>query len=193
MHGRGASNRWNSQSCSTERADDFQTTIDRKPATTLAGWSIGRLGPIYFLQQVPNGQKRDNIQQIVLFDPGSKAEYESNGRDNTYDQSAILAKCLGESTTHHLTILAGEVTADRNNPSANHGHAGIQNALFPDIRGKSISKQVVVCDYVYAGTNRGLSHEDTYNKFSYVLGDQQPDLAKCPTAKGVDLQAAWHP
>lgn len=193
LHAEGSSSRWTGQNCATDKADDFPEVISGKPVTTLAGWSIGRLGPMYFLEQVADGQKRDNIKQIILFDPGSKAEYERNVCDQRYDQSALLAKWLGESTTHHLTILAGEVTDDKSHPSANHGHAGIQNVLFPDIRGKAIKDQVLVCNYVYAGTDRDLSHRDTYSKFSYLLGQSPSNLTSCPAASGVDLQAGWRP
>ena len=142
---------WSASDCASYRADNFPKIIGNELVTTLGGWSIGRLGPAYFLQETAkpeaseeSKQKRANVDHIVLFDPGSKANY-ANECDQQANQSAEMGKWLREDTNNHLVIFAGEATTDINHPNDGYYHQGIQEMLFaPAIRGQSdIADQVV--------------------------------------------------
>lgn len=163
-------------SCNTQGADDFPETVEvfngpDKRITTLGGWSIGRLGPAYFLQETgrvdasaDSLQKRDNISYIVLLDPGSKNEYNSVCDVNAR-QSMEMAAWLREDPNNNLVIFAGIATTDAENYSQvgdkKYMHQGIQEGLFrASIRGQAeITDQVVVCNY------GELSHKATYDTF----------------------------
>ena len=62
---------WSSGNCSPDKAvQGVPESVD-----TLAGWSIGRLGPIYFLAQATEEQKK-RIKNIILIDPGNTDSFE---------------------------------------------------------------------------------------------------------------------
>lgn len=56
--------------------------IELAPPDPLSGWSVARLGPIYFLASASDSQKAQ-IHKIVLFNPGSEANM--SGCDQRYD------------------------------------------------------------------------------------------------------------
>ncbi len=63
---------WRAGNCNTSDAVPSQLPANREPITELAGFSIGRLGPIYFLDDHPAWESQ--ISYILLFDPGSASE-----------------------------------------------------------------------------------------------------------------------
>lgn len=163
---------WRSKTheCGTEHAD-VPASWGNKLISTLAGFSKGRLGPIYFLQA--NRSHWSRIHYILLFDPAGKSEYEYKC-DRRYPQSQLLAEWLSLNSGNRLVIVAGKITADAANPDHGHGHAGIQDTLFPKIRGRSIASRVVVCNY------NNMGHWDVFRNFSYTMN--QPPITKttCP-------------
>lgn len=180
-------NDWSAGDCSSAKGGAFPTTQDGKKVTTLAGWSAGRLGPTYGFVQAPD--KMRQINQIILFDPGSQRDYFDGGLwptrkrscDLSYDQSGMYADWLSQSSGNHLLILAGAVTRDQGSAKNGYAHRGIQEALFPKIRGKAIASQVIVCNY------DTMSHPDVLRKFAYIMKDGQ--RTTCPGSPN----AVWHP
>lgn len=163
---RGDANSWVKGDCQNEYANDFPTEYDGRLVTTLAGWSLGRLGPIYFLEQ-EHDTRRHNIDYIVLFDPGSHKEYTQNPcdqRDSVQNgmrsQSETLARWLELSDNNQLVVLAGETTRDETASSNGELHSGLEATLLAEARRDSgISDQVVVCSY------DDKSHEEMYLHF----------------------------
>jgi hypothetical protein len=104
-------------------------------------------------------------------------------------QSETLAKWLGMSSQNHLVIFAGKTTIDEKHRVNNYAHAGIQNRLFPNIRGKKeITDQVVVCSY------NGLEHNDAYKEFDDWVNKpkiESPD--QCPSSRIVGKAQGWRP
>ncbi|BCL31021.1 hypothetical protein GCM10017557_58800 [Streptomyces aurantiacus] len=160
-----------------------------KKVTTLAGWSVGHLGPAYSL--AVNPEKTAQINTIVLYDPGSYANFferrpwEDAPCDLKYDQSQLYADWLGKNKDNRLIILAGEDTKDRNIWGEGGTHEGIQQALFPKIRtSDQLSSQVPVCNY------DDMKHRDVLaNCMSVMTAGPQP---ACPTTP-VQPDTVWHP
>jgi hypothetical protein len=164
---------WTSTNCGTSRATPYQSWAGRR-LSTLAGFSIGRLGPIYFLQaNRANRGEWARIHYILLIDPGGRKEYEDTC-DRRYPQSQLLAEWLTSNPGNRLAILAGKVTADYAHPDHGHGHAGIQDALFPRIRGRTIAKQVLVCNF------DRMEHWDVFRNFASYMNKPPITGGRCP-------------
>ncbi len=165
--------------CPTNKVDRYvPATRNGQRVTTMGAWSVGRLAPVYMIEH--NFDRARQFNFIVLYDPGSYANYfDPDGCDRFFNESADLARWLGDSTKNVLMILAGHDTYDPN--LLGHGsHQGIQQKLFPSIRGKAIAQQVYVCNY------NTMIHPDVLRNFRNVMADGQ--TKKCP--RGVQ---AWHP
>jgi hypothetical protein len=173
-------NDWTTGNCESARGGNFPDTRNGRRVTTLAGWSLGRLGPTYFLASSFNRAKQ--ISSIILYDPGTYDNYFGNGScDLHYDQSALYARWLQLSSGNRLLILAGMDTADYDYPKNGYAHAGIQNALFGRIRGTNLAGQVLVCNY------DRMCHPDVLRNFSYLM--TQGPQSSCPG----NPNAQWHP
>ncbi len=122
--------RWSSGSCAPESAYSFPGSVGNERVTTLARWSLGRLGPTYLLYWFFERSKE--INSIVLFDPGS------------FDERIMRQVIRPVGIVSTVAVLGPiESTSDPCRPSdercrtANgpYAHRGIQEALFPRIRG----------------------------------------------------------
>lgn len=160
-----------------------------KDITRLAGWSLGRLGPIYALKYLKdhNGtEAARHINYVVLFDPGAPADFGScdyNHPNVRADQT--LAWWLSLSTDNRLVIMSG-------NDTAVNRHQTIQNAYFPAIKaaGTAVRQRVLVCNYT-------LNHEDTYNRNAGVMTNDAristlQGLNSCPR-QGTQQVWGWNP
>lgn len=189
---------WAPGSCDTSKA------LSRVPATAfnLAGWSKGRLGPVYALARADVAREQ-RLNTILMIDPGSLKEL-SGGCDNAavavgYSSTkqrpgAILARWLKDNTTAHLVIYAADATADKASAVGNNAHRGIQEIYFNDLRraGADLSR-VLVCNYwQQSGTWSGnTNHEAVYRASQNFLPNPSP--SSCPTLSGFNLGAQWHP
>lgn len=159
-------------------------TPNGKQITRLAGWSLGRLGPIMYL----GGPMRDSIDYVLLIDPGSKADYYAGKCDRKFDQGETLALWLAGSENRRLAVLAGAVTADYDHKVNGRAHAGIQNKLFNAVRrlgmprGRNIRKQVVVCNYPE------MNHGDVWIKYRSWINKAPITASSCP-----DKAKSWSP
>lgn len=158
---------WSHGNCQSDWADDYPTVVGGRTVTTLAGWSLGRLGPIYLLA---NASMRRNVNYILMFDPGSLSEL--RGCDRTVGASSRLATWLRERSSNQLVIMAGAATKPNR-------HQSIQDIYFaPSIRGNSsITDQVLVCNV----ENNGVpwSHEDVIRGYAWMIN--QPAPSRCPS------------
>jgi hypothetical protein len=163
--------------------------IGGKLITTLAAWSKARSAPLLFLYGGPAWAGQ--ISYVLLFDPGDLDEYRSSRCPKAI--YGALAQWLGASKSNHLAVLAGKVTADYEHPVNGHGHAGIQNYLFPAIRNfpvtrtRNIRQQVVVCNY------DAMSHEDVWIHFRNAMNESPITLSTCPEWRRGEDPVSWNP
>lgn len=159
-----------------------------KDINRLAGWSLGRLGPIYALKYLKdhNPGAAARINYVIMFDPGAPADFGTCD----YNQSSVqadstLAWWLGLSSDNRLVILSGNRTA------TNH-HQTIQTAYFPAIKraGSAIRSRVLVCNY-------SLGHEAVYNNYADRMTAQTrlettQGFSSCPK-QGLSSVWGWNP
>ncbi len=131
-----------------------------KDINRLAGWSVGRLGPIYALRYLKdhNPEAARRINYVVMFDPGAPSSFDKCDYNRTTVQAdTTLAWWLGLSDSNRLIIMSGK-------PTATNHHETIQNAYFPAIKqaGTGVRTRVLVCNY-------GLDHNATYNNYAYLM------------------------
>jgi hypothetical protein len=151
---------WAAGDCSPVQADDAAIG-----ATTLAGHSLGRLGPIYALQ---NSQVRNTVRYVLMFDPGA---IETFGCDRAAGASQVLSSWLASNSANRLVIMAGEFTA----PDA---HRSIQDVYFaPAIRDTNQAGQVLVCNVENDG--QPWSHDDVVRGYAWMI--DQPAPSSCPS------------
>lgn len=177
---------WSAGDCSVIYGGNFPDVIGGHRVTTLAGWSLGRLGPTYAMEyNMPRIVA--SINSIILYDPGSYDEYfGAGGCDASFNQSHLYATWLSASPANRLLILAGEVTRDQDHPDAQgRHHQGIQRALFGEIRGTLLADQVLVCNY------DDLDHVEVLSNFPDIV--RAGPQSVCPTRLGVKLYGSWHP
>jgi hypothetical protein len=159
-----------------------------KDITRLAGWSLGRLGPIYALKYMkdhnPAAAKR--INYVIMFDPGPPSDFGvCDYNQTTVQADSTLAWWLGLSSDNRLVILAGKLTA------TNHHHS-IQTAYFPAIKraGQAIRDRVLVCNY------NDLDHSTVYDKYQKQMIDPRipttQGLSSCPK-EGSSSVWGWNP
>jgi hypothetical protein len=174
---------WSLGTCSGARAGDFPDEVGGRRVTTLAGWSIGRMGPIFFLRDYPT--RRSNINYVLLFDPGTYDELSGDCGHGSISQ--VLANWLSANPDNRLVILAGETTRDEGSRNGPYAHRGIQEVYFGEIRGRRIRDQVTVCNYDQMG------HRDVWVQFRHLV-DQAPITTSCPTApNGTQPNDIWRP
>lgn len=175
---------WSNGSCIPGSGYNIPEVTTSERVTTLSGWSLGRLGPVYLLYW--NFNRARQVDNIVLFDPGSYGEFFApDSCDRNYDQSGLYKSWLDLSPNNRLLILAGKVTKDTATADGRYAHRGIQEALFPKIRGTAQAGQVLVCNY------DDLDHPSVLSRFRDVVNDGP--RSACPAAAGVKLYASWNP
>lgn len=153
---------WYRSGCSANvTPGNYGDVIDGRRITTLAGFSSGRLGTLYYLRNSPS--RGANVTRIVIFDPGNQSDLSGPCDRNA---SATLADWLRRVPSGKLIILAGKRTAESR-------HKGIQDVYFaPRIRGTSLAQRVIVCNL------NGWSHADVIKGYQHFIGSP-PD--RCPS------------
>lgn len=159
-----------------------------KDINRLAGWSLGRLGPIYALKYLkdhnPNAAKR--INYVIMFDPGAPADFgDCDYNRTTVQADSTLAWWLKLSGDNRLVILSGNYTA------TNH-HQTIQTAYFPAIKkaGSTVRKRVLVCNY-------RLGHGAVYDTYAKWMTSSDrlkttQGFSSCPK-QGTSSVWGWNP
>lgn len=155
---------------------------------TLAGWSKGRMGPIYFLSAA-GSDRVAKIRTIVLFDPGAASEMKKSASlwerisgapcDPNYDINALLANWLKSNPANRLFIIAGRATEDK---ASGHHFGGIWTYYIAGIwADRSIAHRAIICDY------DDMDHEVIMKSFWPFVA--APDLA-CPPGPN---RTQWSP
>ncbi|MEA2442541.1 MAG: hypothetical protein QOH76_3965 [Thermoleophilaceae bacterium] len=119
--------------------------------STLAGWSNGRLGPVYFLAAA-NREQRSHVHYVLLIDPGRGDVFRGSCDASTHP-SRTLADWLSLPGSRHLMIISAEATARDN-------HKGLQQYYLADIKRRHLNKHVLVCN------DDGRGHESAFTKYA---------------------------
>lgn len=191
---------WVGDPCSARRA--YELTGD--PTAVMAGWSLGRLGILYYLDLASDEQLR-KIDHVIMIDPGSYVELATSGscdiaiskdRLPPYQRGGeILVHFLTVNPNARVTVLAGPQTADPETTIDGRAHAGIQTAYFQDLKnaGGGLTSRVTVCNY--EGNNDGKpqpsEHMAMYNGSKDQLSALTP--GSCPTIAGMSFEQSWTP
>lgn len=163
--------------CETSKA------VSAVPAgtTTLSGWSLGRLGPLYFLK----GAGPDRVAQIktiVLYDPGNLGEFQDSC-DKSIDVNGLLANWLKGDSDRRLIILTGGTTEDKN-AFGTSKFTGLWKYYLAGIWNQSFANRAMICDY------DKMDHFEVLNQFRYAT--RMPPLS-CQTAPDGTPAIQWHP
>ena len=144
--------------CQTGEADDFPADHTR-----LVGYSVGRLGPVYFLLAARD--RWSQIDTIYLLDPGPNGEMVEPGCDSRLPRrpADVLADWLSDSSGNRLVVIAAAATNADN-------QLGIDTHYLSSVRGSHLASQVYLCD---AGD---VPHESVVKKFM----DFTDEAVGCP-------------
>ena len=173
--------------------------------TTLAGWSNGRLGPVYFLKENPD--RWSQISEVILFDPGSRSDMEgTTGCEQKLSPmvSQTLDRWLKSPGQHRLLILSGIRTEDWDYVFSHLGVTigvgkahfdGLWHYYFPDLWSEpwSVRSHAQVCDY------DDLAHEAVLDDFFQIVKSTGMGVqgTGCPISSAVPLAGrdpvAWNP
>lgn len=180
-----ALNDWAGGNCTL---DTVWGDIQNMPSTvnTLAGWSRGRLGPLYFLWVATQAQIAQ-IHTIILYDPGSTIDFGEppwykrlkgiQTCDWQYDPAAIYYGWLQSNPQQNrLIVITGQDSEMKQNPkdpNSSSTYAGLWQYYFSQIWGTPYAEQVTVCDY------NDMSHAGTLENY-YGLMDTT--FSGCPSA-----------
>lgn len=170
-----AQSSWAPGGCNPNQAGNFPSWVapSNQYVTTLSGWSIGRLGPVYFLQA--NRSRWSEIHYILLFDPGN-LEQLTGGCDDDYNPGRLYTDWLKSNPNNRLVILAGVVTSA-------DSHRGIQEAYFNYLRANGGPRdRVIVCNY------GNLDHTATFTRYRDWITRAPITRGTCP-----DGAFGWNP
>jgi hypothetical protein len=170
-----------------------QAAFDRGQIETLAAWSRSRAIPFVFLHD--NRRWQEKIHYILLFDPGSKSEWNTSKCARKYDLSAILRDWLRLDPVNRFVVLSGRRTADAGTRSKDgHGHAGIQDEFFVPLKkleekeSRALRARIVVCNY------DDMSHPDVWRNFSGWMNRRPIELGGCPPDPATGkTPVSWNP
>jgi hypothetical protein len=125
--------------CNSNRA------VPRKPQRTftrLVGYSLGRLGPAYYLQQKEQQKVKSDIREVLLLDPGIADEFEC---DNKSGAGYTYATWLRQNSSNRLVIITGGRSDDETDK-----YKGLRetylNKLTAQTVGSNVGDRVLVCD-----------------------------------------------
>ncbi len=169
---------WVEGNCSTAGAANIPRGVE-----TLAGWSLGRLAPLYVL--AADHRRWGEVHRIVLFDPGS-AQNMSGCDKAMHDPSVgyLLAEWLSSNPGNHLEVYTGKDTEEAALGAGRFQFGGLWHYYFPQIWNQPFAGQVKVCDYPGAG------HAAILEKLAWEV--QRP-AAGCKPVDGLSQPIPWHP
>jgi hypothetical protein len=155
-----------SNECETAEAVPTQLPSGGEPITELAGYSLGRLGPIYFLRSstwVPQ------ISYILLLDPGNGNEMAAScDAHGDIGPAGALAAWLGLSSSNRLVVMAGPATLADN-------FAGLDKYYLHGLSSSS-QTQVLICYTASPGHDSFL--DGGKGGFGWMVGAPPP--TSCP-------------
>ncbi|HZQ64443.1 MAG TPA: hypothetical protein VFA66_04365 [Gaiellaceae bacterium] len=172
---------WVAGNCSAARASVIPGLATQDVAATLSGWSIGRLGPIYYLSSA-GSQRVGQVRTIVLFDPGNSSDMRASC-DVRYDINSLLANWLRANGGTHLIVLTGQLSEEAK--AGKSSFAGLWKYYFAGIWNQPFADRALVCDY------KNLDHKLVFKYFSWMA--RNPVIGACPTDNRAPAPVAWHP
>jgi hypothetical protein len=123
--------------CNSNRA------VPRKPERTftrLVGYSLGRLGPAYYLQQMEQLGIKSSVRSVILLDPGVESEFKCDGRSGA---GYTYATWLRQHPDNRLLIITGARSDDDE-------YKGLNDTYLSKLTAQSVSSnvgdRVLVCD-----------------------------------------------
>jgi hypothetical protein len=133
--------------------DSFSNPYNGTWVSILGGWSLSRLGPVYYLANATPEQV-SHIHYILLIDPGSASDFGTCDSSqilgpNHMSAASALAMWLSQNQNNHLQIMAAERTAS-------DAGTGLSQDYLSSIQSAGLMNQVTVC------WNDTLSHEDAF-------------------------------
>jgi hypothetical protein len=169
---------WAEGNCSTAGATNIPVGVN-----TLAGWSKGRLGPVYFLKAAPAARVAE-VHRIVLFDPGS-AKNMQEGCDVKFDINGLLAGWLRSNPSNHLVVFTGHDSEEHEFYDwGKDSIGGLWHYYFAGIWNQSFAGQAQVCDY------NNLDHPTALTAFAWEV---EHPAAGCPSEPGLPTPSPWNP
>jgi hypothetical protein len=151
--------------------------------TTLAGWSLGRLGPALYLKKATPAE-RQALSYIILIDPG---DYDTLSCDRRLGAGKLFASWLKDNPSAHLVVISGDEDTQPDHSK------GIQESYFNPIRdlhSKDVRSRVLTCNYK-------IDHYHAFFASEYWIAHRIDTSKKCPTlndSKGrYKPQASWDP
>jgi len=153
--------------CNTSNAASFPSVIDGEPIAALAGYSLGRLGPIYFLKQAPS--RASEISYILMFDPGNSGDLSGCDSEPKIGAWNLLAGWLAQRSANKLVIMSGPLTSSE-------GHGAIRAYYLRNVSAAALQSQVLVCD-------TSVSHDDFMKVYGWMIGGEVP--SSCPIGSTV--------
>jgi hypothetical protein len=151
--------------------------------STLAGWSLARLGPVYFLAAA-SSQQVASVRTIILIDPGDTKDFKE-GCDVHYGPdwiNSLFHNWLKSNTANRLIVLTGAASEEEQHGKATY--AGLWKYYFAGIWNQHFAKQAQVCDY------HQMDHKVILKEFAWMV---QNPVHGCPTAKDHAKLTAWNP
>jgi len=120
--------------CSPTHAT-FPTTINGTTISQLVGYSLGRLGLLYYLKAA-SAEDRAQINTIIMLDPGSPSDFGSC--DTGIGAGQLLENWLSSSSGNRLVIIGGSLTVGNNWQAVTQDYLkGVSSSL--------ITSQVYAC------------------------------------------------
>lgn len=158
---------WTAGPCDPTNAAAVPKVARDQAITQLAGYSLGRLGPIYFLKKATD--RWTDINYILLLDPGGVGDL-SGSCDSNQDIAAwhLLNDWLASRSTNRLVIMSGKLTSSAE-------HTAIRAFYLREMSDAMLKQQVLVCD-------ADLEHDDFMKDpkgYGWMVGGYVPH--SCPT------------
>ena len=170
------------QSAASGHAHDEANALAAS-ASTLAGWSLGRLGPILYLKRATTAE-RGRITYVILIDPGS---YDELTCDRAQSAGSVLASWLRDNAQAHLVVISSSAVSQ-----LDHSR-GIQETYFNAIRSlksKNVNLRVITCNYKF-------DHYHAFFASQYWIAHRIGTTTSCPTLRDsrgtYPATASWHP
>jgi hypothetical protein len=129
---------WRGNNCTLNRSLPLEPVHNHR-VDTLAGWSLGRLGPIYYLQAALAAGTADQISYVLLIDPGDDTNFAGCDANMSPNPGEILRRWLSTTPNAHLVVIAAQ--------STNHDHqGGLWRRYLGALTHKQRTQQLLVCN-----------------------------------------------
>lgn len=145
-----------------------------RPVKTLAGYSLGRLGPVYYLDAA-SSEREASLRYIILFDPGALGEFsDQDSCDRRFDIDGLLATWLKRNQANRLLVMAGDKSLD---VSAGSLYLGLRSHYLRKIATQGLARQALVCNAESNGVP--YRHKDVMKEFARLISEGSGET--CPS------------